>query len=329
MEKMILTLQDVQEAAERIRPYARRTPLLRQENMDKALGCEIFLKAEMLQHTGAFKLRGALNKILSLPAEEVKKGIICTSSGNHAQACAYAGRMLGVPVVVVVPEDCPKIKIENTRAMGAQVILWDRPFSARWQKVKQEVEEKGYNIISSDSDFLVVAGQGTIALEVLADCPDIDTLLVPASGGGLLCGVATAAKELGKNIRVIGVQSAASAAYYYSRQAGHPVEVKSRPSIADALESDRISEKNYPIIEKYVDDFVIVEEETIKEAVKLVARNAKLIAEPSACVGIGALLSQKIALRPGEKVGAILSGGNWSLEMLGRLYNNELAEAAH
>ncbi len=329
MEKTILTLQDVQEAADRIRPYIRRTPLLRQENMDKTLGCEVFLKAEMLQYTGAFKLRGALNKILSLSPEELKKGIICTSSGNHAQACAYVGRMLGIPVTVIVPEDCPKIKIENTQAMGARVVLWERLFAARWKKVNQEAAENGYSIISSFDDPLVMAGQGTVALEILEDYPDIDTLLVPASGGGLLSGIATAVKELGKEIRIIGVQAAASAAYYFSHQAGHPVVVESRPSIADALECSRIGERNYPIIEKYVDDFAIVEEEAIKEAVKLVARNAKLIAEPSACVGVAALLSQKIALRPGEKVCAVLSGGNWSLDMLGKLYNNELPEALH
>jgi threonine dehydratase len=146
MEKTSVTLQDIREAAERIRPYIRHTPLLRENKMDRVLGCQAYLKPEMLQITGAFKLRGALSKILSLTPEELKKGIITSSSGNHAQACAYAGQMLGIHTTVVIPEDAPTIKIENAKAMGAEVIVWNRKYAERWKKVLEEVDEHGYII---------------------------------------------------------------------------------------------------------------------------------------------------------------------------------------
>lgn len=323
MDKTTVTLQDVQEAAERIRPYIRRTPLLRQKNMDESLGCQVCLKPEMLQLTGAFKLRGALSKILSLTAEELKKGIITSSSGNHAQACAFAGQMLGIHATVIIPEDAPAIKIENAKAMGAEVILWDRRYDERWKKVREEVAEHGYTIVHAYEDFTVMAGQGTIALEIMEDLPDIDTVLVPIGGGGLISGISTAFKAAKPNVRVIGVQAAASAAYFVSRQKGCPSEAPVLPTVADGLSCRRPGENPYPIIEKNVDDIVVVEEEAILEALRLVARNAKLVAEPSACVGIAALLSGAVKTRPDEKVCTVLTSGNWDIEMIGRVLKGE------
>lgn len=326
MDKTTVTLQDVQEAAERIRPYIRRTPLLRQKNMDESLGCQVYLKPEMLQLTGAFKLRGALSKILSLTAEELKKGIITSSSGNHAQACAFAGQMLGIHATVIIPEDAPAIKIENAKAMGAEVILWDRRYDERWKKVREEVAEHGYTIVHAYEDFTVMAGQGTIALEIMEDLPDIDTVLVPIGGGGLISGISTAFKAAKPNVRVIGVQAAASAAYFVSRQKGCPSEAPVLPTVADGLSCRRPGENPYPIIEKNVDDIVVVEEEAILEALRLVARNAKLVAEPSACVGIAALLSGAVKTRPDEKVCTVLTSGNWDIEMIGRVLKGEPVE---
>jgi len=323
MEKTTVTLEDVREAAERIRPYIRRTPLLREKTMDKDLGCQIYLKPEMLQLTGAFKLRGALSKILALTPEELKKGIITSSSGNHAQACAFAGQMLGIHTTVIIPEDAPAIKIENARAMGAEVILWDRRYDERWKKVREEVAEHGYTIVHAYEDFTVMAGQGTIALEIMEDLPEVDIVLVPIGGGGLISGISTAIKESRPNVRVIGVQAAAAAAYYVSRQKGCPSEAPILPTVADGLSCRRPGENPYPIIEKYVDDIVIVEEEAILEALRLVARNAKLVAEPSACVGIAALLSGVIKVRPEEKVCSVLTSGNWDIDMIGRVLKGE------
>ena len=326
MEKTSVTLQDIREAAQRIRPYIRHTPLLREQSMDKALGCQAYLKPEMLQITGSFKLRGAFNKILSLTPDERKRGIIATSSGNHGQACAYAGQMLGIPVTVVIPEDAPVIKIENTRAMGAEVIVWNRKYVERWKKVCEEAAEHGYIIVHAFDDYTVMAGQGTIGLEILADLPDVDTVLVPIGGGGLISGISTAIKESKPNVRVIGAQAANSCAYYASRQNGYPSTVTSLPTVADGLTCSRTSENPYPIIEKYVDDIVVAEEEDIKQAVRLVTREAKLVAEPSACVGIAALLSGRVKTRPDEKVCSVLTAGNWDINMIGKLLKGEHIE---
>ena len=326
MEKATITLQDIREAAERINPYIRRTSLLRETPLDKILGCQTYLKPEMLQITGAFKLRGALSKILSLPPDEQKRGIITSSSGNHGQACAYAGQLLGIHVTVVVPKDTPTVKIENAKAMGADVILWERSYDERMKKVRAEMAEHGYVLVHAFEDYTVMAGQGTIGLEIMEDLPDVETVLVPIGGGGLISGISTAIKESKPNVRVVGVQAAAGCPYYVSRQNGHPSTVQCRPTVADGLYSYKPGENPYPIIEKYVDDIVIVEEEDIKEALRLVANVAKLVAEPSACVGIAALLSGKVNTRLDEKVCTVLTSGNWSIDKIGKILKGEPVE---
>jgi threonine dehydratase len=323
MEKTTVTLEDVKKAAERIRPYIRRTPLLRESKMDKASGCQVYVKPEMLQITGAFKLRGALSKILSLTQEELEKGIITSSSGNHGQACTYIGQLLGIPVTVIVPEDTPSVKVENARSMGANVILWDRSYAERWKKVHAEVEEHGYTIVHNYEDFDVIAGQGTMALEIMEDLADVETVLVPIGGGGLISGIATAIKESRPDIRVIGVQAEACCPYYRSRQNGERTRVTVKQTIADGLACDWPGNNPYPIIEKYVDEIVAVSEEAIEEAVRVVANDAKLIAEPSSCVGIAALQSGLVDTRPDEKVCVVLTSGNWDLDMIGSLLKGE------
>ncbi|MDN7144815.1 threonine/serine dehydratase [Liquorilactobacillus mali] len=326
MSKADVTLQDIMDAAKRINTYIVHTPLLREEKMDQTLGGQIYLKPEMLQITGAFKIRGALNKILSLPLEKLKKGIITSSSGNHAQACAYAGQLLNIKTTVVIPEDAPAIKIENARAMGANVITWNRKYDERWKKVKIEANKHKYSIIHAYEDYTVMAGQGTIGLEIYKDLPNIETVLVPIGGGGLISGVSTALKALNPKIRVIGVQAAASCAYYVSRQNGIPSSTESSPTIADGLTCNKTGKNPYPIIEKNVDDIVIVAEEDIEQALRLIAQDSKLIAEPSACVTIAALLSHKVKIRPNEKICAILTSGNWDIDKVGKILNNEHVE---
>ena len=268
MEKTTVTLEDIQSAAKRIAPYIRRTPLLRQEAMGKLLGCDVYLKPEMLQITGAFKLRGAMSKILALTPEERAKGIITSSSGNHGQACAFAGEKLGMHVTVLVPNDTPLIKVNNARRMGAEVILWDRSYDKRWAKVHEEVAEHGYTIVHPYEDPMVMAGQGTIALEIMEDLEDLDTIIVPIGGGGLISGISTAVKALKPSVRVIGVQASASAAYAESRKVGKPVEVPCLPTVADGLSCRRPGNNPYPIIEKNVDDIVEVEEKDIERVLK-------------------------------------------------------------
>ncbi len=329
MSKNTVSLADIQAAKARITPYIRRTPLLDQTAMNDEVGCKVWLKPEMLQYVGAFKLRGALNKILSLSEEDRQRGIITSSSGNHAQACAFAGQLLHCPVVVVIPEDAPQIKINNARAMGAEVVLWERTYDARWAKIAEMVKEHNYVVVHPYEDPMVMAGQGTLGLEILEDLPDVDTVLVPIGGGGLISGVSTAIKETNPNVRVVGVQAAASAAYYESRKAGECVGVEPLATVADGLSCRRASQVNFDIIERYVDEIVTVEEDAICEALRVVANRGKLIAEPSACVGIAALLSSAVKVRPDEKVVSILTAGNWNIEDIARIYLGEAGRAVH
>ena len=190
---------------------------MRAEKIEKAVGCQLYLKPETLQITGAFKIRGALNKALSLPREEIANGIIASSSGNHAQGLAYTARMLGVKVILVLPVTTPKIKIDNTKALGAEVILFDGDNAARWRRVYEIAEEKKYTVIHGFEDPMVMAGQGTIGCEILEDLEDVDTVIVPVGGGGLISGIATAIKETKPSVRVIGAEPALTPKYFYSR----------------------------------------------------------------------------------------------------------------
>ncbi len=329
MEKLSLTIDDIKSAAIRIAPYVRRTPLLQEEALGKILGCDVYVKPEMLQITGAFKLRGAMSKILTLTPKELSKGIITSSSGNHGQACAYAGEKLGIHVTVVLPNDTPPLKVNNAKRMGAETILWDRSYDKRWEKVHEEVEKHGYTIVHPYEDFMVMAGQGTIALEILEDLKDVETIVVPIGGGGLISGISTAVKALKPSVRIVGVQAAASPAYAESRKAGKPVEVPANPTVADGISCRRPGKNTYPIIEKNVDEIVTVEENYILEATKLVAKETKLLAEPTSCVVVAAVLSKKIQLRADEKTAFVLTSGNWDIDLLGKIYNDIKVEGVH
>lgn len=312
-----LNIAMIREAYERISPYIRRTPMLREKTMDDRLNCRVWVKPEMLQISGAFKMRGALNKILSLTDEERKRGIICSSSGNHGKACALLGKKMGMKVVVVLPEDVPKVKIKDIERLGGEVILGPRLYDERWKMVREEVAEHGYTIVHAYEDYVVMAGQGTTGLEIMEDAPEIDTIIVPVGGGGLLSGVAVAAKTLKPSVKIVGVQAKASDAYVRSMKAGHPVEIDMEPTIADGLTGRKPGINPYPILEKYVDEWISVGEDDIREAVRLVAAEAKLIAEPSSSVGIAALLSGEYKAEPDENIAFVLTSGNWDIDRIG------------
>ena len=314
------TIEDIRDAQERLKPHIRHTPLLRGEKMEKALGCQVYLKPETLQITGAFKIRGALNKTLSLPREAIANGIIATSSGNHAQGIAYAARMLGVKAIIVIPVTSPKIKIENTKAMGAEVVLFDGDTAARWKKVYELAEGKNYAVVHAFEDPLVMAGQGTIGLEILADLEDVDTVIIPMGGGGLISGIATAIKETKPSVRVVGAEPALTPKYYHSRINKERTTLPLKNTIADGLRISVPGQNPFPIIEKYVDEIVLVEDEHIIAGMRMLATDAKLIAEPAAAIGIGALLAGAIKVRPDEKVCVVLTGGNWDLGDLAEIY---------
>ena len=314
------TIQDIREAQERLKPHIKHTPLLRAEKMEAALGCQVYLKPEMLQLTGAFKIRGALNTSLSLSKEAIANGIIATSSGNHAQGLAYAARMLGVKAILVLPVTAPDIKIENTKALGAEVILFDGDTAARWKRVHEIAEENGYAVVHAFEDPLVMAGQGTIGCEILEDLDDVDTVIIPIGGGGLISGIATAIKEIKPSVRVIGAEPALTPKYFHSRINKERTTLPLKNTIADGLRISVPGQNPFPIIEKYVDEIVLVDDEHIVAGMRMLAKDAKLIAEPAAAIGIGALLAGAVQVRPDEKVCVVLSGGNWDLGDLAEVY---------
>lgn len=314
------TLADIHQARARLQPHIKHTPILRAEKIEKAVGCQLYLKPETLQITGAFKIRGALNKALSLPQEAIANGLIATSSGNHAQGIAYAARMLGVKATIVVPVTTPRIKIENTQALGAEVILFDGDTAARWKKVCEIAEENHYTAVHGFEDPLVMAGQGTLGCEILEDLEGVDTVIVPLGGGGLISGVATAIKETNPSVRVIGAEPALTPKYYQSRIHGERTSLPLKDTIADGVRISVPGQNPFPIIEKYVDEIVLVEDEHIVAGMRALAKDAKLIAEPAASIGLGALLAGSVKVSPNEKVCLVLSGGNWDLCDLAEIY---------
>jgi threonine dehydratase len=275
---------------------------------------EVYLKAENLQLTGSFKIRGATNKILSLSEAERAKGIVAASSGNHAQGVACAAKRVGAKAVLVLPEDAPKSKIEGTRAWGAEVVLHGFDAVQRYQKLYELQAEKGYTPVHSYDDPELMAGQGTAGLEIFEDLPEVDTVVVPLGGGGLLSGVAAALKGASQGfkpgMRVVGVEPERIARYSASRKAGKPVKVEMGPTLADGLRITAAGEHTYPVIERYVDEIVTASDPFIKRALNEIVFKSKLLVEPSAAVGLAAALAGTFKVRGGERICFFLSGGN-------------------
>lgn len=258
-----------------------------------------------------------------MPREAIARGIIATSSGNHAQGVAYAARMLGVKAILVVPVTTPSIKVENTRALGAEVVLFDGDTAARWKRVYEIGAENNYAVVHAFEDPLVMAGQGTIGCEILEDLPDVDTVIIPMGGGGLVSGIATAIKESRPGVRVIGAEPALTPKYFHSRLNKERTSLPLRNTIADGLRISVPGQNPYPIIERYVDEIALVEDEHIVAGMRMLAKDAKLIAEPAASIGIGALIGRSLRLRPQEKVCVVLTGGNWDMPDLAEIYRRE------
>ena len=316
----MLKLADIKEARERIGSYVLRTPLLRQSALDELLGCEVYLKHEGLQVSGSFKIRGATNKILTLTPEELGRGVVSASSGNHAMGVAYAARRAGTQATIVMPENANPVKLAGVRGYGATVMQVGTLSSQREDAVRQFAEEKGMIEVHPYADPYVAAGQGTIGLEVLEDLPDMDVIVVPIGGGGLISGVSTAIKETSSKIRVVGAEPAACPRYALSRKQGKSISMDSvGETIADGTRTNRADPKNFEMIEARVDDFCAVEDEWIIKAMKAVVSNAKIVAEPSSVMGVAAALSGALSGLSGKKVCFLLSGGNNDLKQLAKI----------
>lgn len=311
---MTFSIENIKEARERIAPYIAKTPLLRLYSMDAFLGCEVYVKAECMQITGAFKLRGAMNKTLSLTKDELARGVVTASSGNHGKGVAYAANKLGTKATVVIPRTAPTVKIEAIRALGAEVILCDA--AERFDVAREVCEKTGGVMIPPFNDEQVMAGQGTIGLELAEQCPELDRVIVPVAGGGLISGVATAVKACMPKTQVWGAEPAERARYTASLAAGKPVSVEMKYTIADALAATIPGDKCFPVVAANTDGFAAVDDEFLLKGMKLLLTEGKVLAEPSSCIGIGAVLQGCIKVTPGEKVCFVLSGGSVSLEQL-------------
>ena len=262
-----------------------------------------------------------MNKTLQLGPDEVARGIISSSSGNHAQALAYAGKLLNAKTTIVIPSDAPRIKIEKTKAMGAEVIIFEGKQAPRWELVHELVKKNGYTLVHAFDDPVVMAGQGTIGLEIMKDLPDVDTIVVPLGGGGLLSGISVAIKESLPQVKVIGVEPTLAPKYYMSRKNGTPTNVPAGDSLADGVKAEMACSFAHSIFERYVDEIVTVDENYIVESLRLIATEAKIFAEGAAAVGIAAVLSNKIRVSRNEKVCFVLSGGNWDLGKFNSIVN--------
>ncbi|HEY2544153.1 MAG TPA: pyridoxal-phosphate dependent enzyme [Gaiellaceae bacterium] len=305
----MIGIDDVRAAAARLAGVASRTPVFTSRTLDERAGASVHVKAECFQRSGAFKFRGAYNKIASLPADVARRGVLAYSSGNHAQAVAIAARLLGTTATIVMPEDSPPAKLEATRGYGAEVVTYDRWTEDREELGKRLAAERGVELVRPYDDPLVMAGQGTVALELLEDVPELDVLVVPVGGGGLVAGCATVAKALRPGIRVVGVEPEAGDDTRRSLASGERVQIDVPRTIADGLQAPVPGELTFEVNRVLVDEVVTVADDEILEAMAFLFDRMKLVTEPSGAVGIAALLAGRVAPR-GGRIGVVISGGN-------------------
>jgi threonine dehydratase len=305
----MITLHDVQAARQVIAGRLHRTPLVASAALSARVGAPLYLKLESWQKTGSFKPRGVLTKIATLSQAERSRGLVTASAGNHAQALAWAAAAEGLPCTVVMPETAPAAKIAATRGYGATIVFEPSTLTV-FERAHALVAEHGYTLIPPFDDQAIVAGQGTVGLEILDDLPDSDTLVVPIGGGGLIAGIALAAKSLRPGVRVVGVEPEGAAAMWRSRQAGQPMRLDKVSTIADGLSAPFAGGVPFEIVQQYVDDLILVSDAAIREAMILILERCKLLAEPGGAAGLAALLSGAATVQPSGPVVVVLSGGN-------------------
>lgn len=325
----MVTLEQIKEAQQRLDGIAARTPLIQYflpaNTKDSSAGSdheEFFFKLESLQPIGSFKLRGAYNKIASLSEEERRRGVISYSSGNHAQGVAYAARAMGVKAVIVMPRNAPKIKVDSTAALGAEIIFVGPGSADRMQKAEELAREHGYSIVPPYNDQHIIAGQGTVGLEIFEDCPDVELVLVSVGGGGQISGIASAIKLSGSSAKVIGVEPELANDAQQSFRKGEIVQLPAdrvSSTLADGLRTQSVGPLNFEHIRKYVDDIITVTEDEIRTAVRRIARDARIVAEPSGAVTFAGWLFHPDDLPPSKKTVAVVSGGNIDPHLLSQI----------
>lgn len=319
----MVSFRDIEEARRKIQDAVFLSPCARSEPLSRLTGTKLYLKFENLQMTGSFKERGACNKLLSLTEEERAKGVITASAGNHGQAVAYHASRLGIRATVVMPEASPLVKAQSTRSFGAEVVLRGANFDESTEHAMALCEEQDLVYVHPFDDDLIMAGQGTIGLELLEQNPYLEAVLIPIGGGGLIGGVACAIKETNPRIKVYGVQSAAFPSMKRAIEEGGPVALASGRTIADGIAVKRAGKLTYEAVKKYVDDIVLVSERAISEAILALLEREKTVVEGAGAVGLAALMSGKLDLE-GKRVGTILSGGNIDMNVISRIIDRGL-----
>ena len=317
----MITKDDVVAARERIRPHIHETPMLRATRLgERAGGVRLMLKCESFQRTGSFKARGALNAMMQLGHADKGKGVVTVSAGNHAQALAWASSMVGADCITVMPETAPQSKVAATRGYGGRVELVAGERHRIFDRAR-EIEAEGRILVHPFEDPHVAAGQGTVALEMLEQCRDLDAVIVPIGGGGLIAGIAVAIKEANPNIRIFGVEPEGAPTMRRSLDAGSPQQI-SPNTIADGLAAPIVGELTLEATRRFVDDVVLVTDDEIVSALRAIASYAKLIVEPAGAAGVAALMAGKVKLDPGAVVGGVITGGNVDLERLSEFYSS-------
>ena len=320
-----ITLADVEQAHRAMHDVVHHTPLDKSTTFSNMAGYDVYLKLENLQKTGSFKIRGAYTKINSLSPEEKAKGVIAASAGNHAQGVAYAARMANIKATIVMPQVAPLAKVMATRGYGAEVVLSGMGYDDAFQKAKEIEEEHGQTFIHAFNDYHIIAGQGTIALEILKELEDVSAIVVPVGGGGLIAGIALAVKELAPHVKVYGVQAQGAPAMYMSKQAHMRKTTPDALTIADGIAVKVPGDLTFDIIDKYVDDIVVVDDEAIASTILMMLERSKLMVEGAGAVGLAAILNHKI--RGKGKVVNIVSGGNVDVNFISRIIDRGLVKA--
>ncbi len=313
----VVTIEDIEKAFAVIHPVVHKTPLLSSRTFNSATDNNVFFKAENFQRTGAFKLRGAYNKISSLTPEERNRGVIAHSSGNHAQGVAYASAMFGITAVIVMPENSVKSKVTATQSYGAEVVFCGNTTDDREHTTQELINQFGYTLIHPYNDEKLIAGQGTVALEIFQELNDLDYLFVPVGGGGLISGCAVAAKSLSTKVKVIGVEAEGANDCFQSFRAKKIIKLKSVNTIADGMRTLSVGTLNFEIIMKYVDDVVTIRDEDIIPMMRFFLERMKILVEPTGAVAAAAVIKNVLGLRK-KNICVVISGGNVDMEMVKR-----------
>ncbi|MBI4642120.1 MAG: threonine ammonia-lyase [Candidatus Tectomicrobia bacterium] len=322
----MIGVRQIKEAFVRVQEVAHLTPLQSSNTLSRLAGSQVFLKMENLQKTGSFKIRGAYNKLATLNPSVRSKGVIAASAGNHAQGVAWAATRFEVPSTIVMPELSSISKRLATKGYGAEVIIAGANFDESFSIAEQMAQERGLTLIHAFDDEEVIAGQGTIGLELLKAIPDMNSVVIPIGGGGLISGVSLALKETNPHVKIIGVEAAGAAAMFLSRRVKTPVELQSLHTIADGIAVKKIGEITYPVIERYVDEIVTVNEDEIAAAILILMERSKTIVEGAGAVSVAAILEKGSVIK-GPKVVALLSGGNIDVNILARIIEKGMVKS--